>query len=82
MHETSSVYMVPRVNAPLPPLNALRAFEAAARLLSFIRAAHELHVTQTAVSHQMRVLRGPPGRAPVPSPPPEVGFLVATGVAF
>jgi hypothetical protein len=50
------MFMVPRVNAPLPPLNALRAFEAAARLLSFTRAAHELHVTQTAVSHQMRVL--------------------------
>jgi LysR family glycine cleavage system transcriptional activator len=40
----------------LPPLNALRAFEAAARLLSFTRAAQELHVTQTAVSHQMRLL--------------------------
>jgi LysR family glycine cleavage system transcriptional activator len=40
----------------LPPLNALRAFEAAARQLSFTRAAQELHVTQTAVSHQMRVL--------------------------
>jgi DNA-binding transcriptional LysR family regulator len=50
------MYMVPTVNAPLPPLNALRAFEAAARLLSFTRAAHELHVTQTAVGHQMRVL--------------------------
>jgi LysR family transcriptional regulator, glycine cleavage system transcriptional activator len=40
----------------LPPLNALRAFEAAARLLSFTRAAQELHVTQTAISHQMRNL--------------------------
>src|SRR5437762_13757311 len=42
----------------LPPLNALRSFEAAARQLSFTRAAQELHVTQTAVSHQMRVLEG------------------------
>jgi LysR family transcriptional regulator, glycine cleavage system transcriptional activator len=42
--------------APLPPLNALRAFAAAARLLSFTRAAAELHVTQTAISHQMRLL--------------------------
>jgi LysR family glycine cleavage system transcriptional activator len=42
--------------ALLPPLNALRAFEAAARLLSSTRAAQELHVTQTAVSHQMRKL--------------------------
>jgi DNA-binding transcriptional LysR family regulator len=41
---------------PLPPLNALRTFSAAARHLSFTRAAHELHVTQTAVSHQIRIL--------------------------
>jgi DNA-binding transcriptional LysR family regulator len=41
---------------PLPPLNALRAFEAAARHLSFTRAAKELHVTQTAISHQVKVL--------------------------
>lgn len=41
---------------PLPPLNALRAFVAAARHASFTRAARELHVTQTAVSHQMRTL--------------------------
>ncbi|MFQ5776138.1 MAG: transcriptional regulator GcvA, partial [Kiloniellaceae bacterium] len=40
----------------LPPLNALRAFEAAARHLSFTRAAEELHVTQAAVSHQIKAL--------------------------
>lgn len=40
----------------LPPLNALRAFEAAARHLSFTRAAAELHVTQAAVSHQIKGL--------------------------
>lgn len=40
----------------LPPLNALRAFEAAARQLSFTRAAAELNVTQTAISHQIRAL--------------------------
>ncbi len=40
----------------LPPLNALRAFEAAARHRSFTRAAEELNVTQTAVSHQIRTL--------------------------
>jgi LysR family transcriptional regulator, glycine cleavage system transcriptional activator len=40
----------------LPPLAALRAFEAAARHLSFTRAAGELHVTQTAISHQIRAL--------------------------
>lgn len=38
------------------PLNALRAFEAAARHLSFTRAADELNVTQTAVSAQVRQL--------------------------
>ncbi len=41
---------------PLPPLGALRAFEAAARLGSVTKAAEELCVTQTAVSHQVRVL--------------------------
>jgi LysR family glycine cleavage system transcriptional activator len=40
----------------LPPLHTLRVFEAAARLLSFTRAAEELHVTQAAVSHQIRAL--------------------------
>jgi LysR family transcriptional regulator of beta-lactamase len=38
------------------PLNALRAFEAAARHLSFTRAARELCVTQGAVSHQVAQL--------------------------
>lgn len=38
------------------PLNALRAFEASARHLSFTRAADELHVTQTAVSAQVKNL--------------------------
>ncbi len=40
----------------LPSLNGLRAFEAAARQLSFTRAADELGVTQSAVSHQIRAL--------------------------
>lgn len=40
----------------LPPLGALRAFEAAARHLSFTRAAAELCVTQAAISHQIRQL--------------------------
>jgi LysR family glycine cleavage system transcriptional activator len=40
----------------LPPLTELRAFEAAARQLSFKRAAAELGVTPTAVSHQIKLL--------------------------
>jgi LysR family glycine cleavage system transcriptional activator len=40
----------------LPPLNSLRAFEAAARSESFTRAAEELCVTQGAVSHQVKSL--------------------------
>jgi LysR family glycine cleavage system transcriptional activator len=40
----------------LPPLNALRAFEAAARHLSFKDAGEELSVTPTAISHQIRGL--------------------------
>lgn len=41
---------------PMPPLNALRAFEAAARHSSMARAAEELHVTPGALSHQIRGL--------------------------
>jgi len=41
---------------PLPPLNALKAFEAAARHLSLTKAAEELHVTPAALSHQVRGL--------------------------
>jgi LysR family glycine cleavage system transcriptional activator len=40
----------------LPPLNALRVFEAAARHLSFKEAANELSITQAAVSHQIKSL--------------------------
>ena len=44
------------MNARLPSLNGLRAFEAAARHLSFTQAAAELNVTQTAISHQIKRL--------------------------
>src|SRR5215469_12184011 len=40
----------------LPPLNALRCFEVAARHLSFTKAALELNVTHSAVSHQIKTL--------------------------
>ena len=42
----------------LPPLNSLKSFEAAGRLLSFTHAAEELNVTQAAVSHQVKVIEG------------------------
>lgn len=40
----------------IPPLNALKSFEAAARHLSFTKASDELFVTQAAVSHQIKAL--------------------------
>ena len=45
-----------RSNGHLPPLSALRAFEAAARLQSFSKAADELNVTPAAISHQIHAL--------------------------
>lgn len=42
--------------ARLPSLNGLKAFECAARHMSFTKAAEELNVTQTAISHQIRRL--------------------------
>jgi LysR family glycine cleavage system transcriptional activator len=47
---------LPAMLRRLPPLNALKAFEAAARSESFTRAAEELNVTQGAVSHQVKAL--------------------------
>jgi LysR family transcriptional regulator, glycine cleavage system transcriptional activator len=44
------------INGHLPPLAALRAFEAAARLMSFSKAASELNVTPAAISHQIHAL--------------------------
>jgi LysR family glycine cleavage system transcriptional activator len=44
------------MNGRLPPLSALRAFEAAARLKSFSKAADELNVTPAAISHQIHAL--------------------------
>ncbi|MGM3031576.1 LysR family transcriptional regulator, partial [Bacillus cereus group sp. BC34] len=46
---------IPRMSH-LPPLSALRAFEAAVRLGGFARAAAELNVSTSAVSHQIRAL--------------------------
>jgi LysR family transcriptional regulator, glycine cleavage system transcriptional activator len=55
--------MVKPFTERLPPLNALRAFEAVARHLSLTRAAAELHVTPAAISHQIRLLEELTGRA-------------------
>jgi LysR family transcriptional regulator, glycine cleavage system transcriptional activator len=49
--------------ARLPPLVELRAFDATARHLSFKKAAAELGVTPTAISHQIRLLERYCGRA-------------------
>lgn len=46
----------------LPPLNCLRAFEAAARLASITRASHELSLTQSAVSRQIQRLEADLGQ--------------------
>ena len=54
----------------LPPLNALRAFEAVARHKSFTRAAGELNVSQSAVSHQVR-----PWHLPSPFSSPFLGSI-------
>ena len=50
-------------DSSLPPLNWLRAFEAAARTLSFTAAAQELNMTQPAVSQQVKALENHLGRA-------------------
>lgn len=44
------------MNQPLPALNAIRIFEAAARLQNFTEAANEIHITQSAVSKQIKLL--------------------------
>jgi len=59
MNEIISPVRRPR---SLPPLLSLRAFEAAAAHLSFQRAAHELSVTPSAISHQVRALEDTLGR--------------------
>src|SRR5262249_43445209 len=64
----------------LPPLKALRAFEAAARHMSFKAAADELALTPTAISHQIHLIETELGRPPFPrhaplTPPPSGAAL-------
>jgi len=65
----------------LPPLNWLRAFEAAARHLSFTGAAGELNMTQSAVSQQIKALEGFLGR-PLFHRRPRVLELTETGITY
>ena len=48
--------LIPGAQERVPPFGALRAFESAARQLSFKKAAEELHVTPSAISQQVRML--------------------------
>ncbi len=73
----------------LPPLNPLRAFEAAARRGSVAAAADELHVTASAVSHQIRILESTLGialfvrsKARVKLTPEGEGLLKPVSAAF
>ena len=60
--DTNSSFPLAVPDTPLPPLNWLRAFEVAARHLSFTQAAVELNVTQSAVSQHVRSLEAYLGR--------------------
>jgi len=62
---------------PLPPLAAIRAFEAAARLLSFTRAGEELGMTQAAVSYQIKLLEARLGEPLFVRRPREVALTEA-----
>lgn len=65
----------------LPPLNWLRAFEAAARTLSFTGAAAELNITQSAVSQQIKALEGHLGQ-PLFHRRPRALELTRTGLMY
>ena len=65
----------------IPPLAALRAFEAVARHLNFTRAAEELGMTQAAVSYQIRLLEDRMG-APLFLRKPREVVLTETGALF
>ncbi|MCF6299623.1 MAG: transcriptional regulator GcvA [Proteobacteria bacterium] len=56
MRNTKSLITMVAKYKNIPPLRAIKAFEASARHLSFTKAADELHVTQAAISHQIKNL--------------------------
>jgi len=66
----------------LPPLKALRAFEAAARHMSFKAAADELALTPTAISHQIRLIETALGRALLLRRPRPLAFTSAGAALF
>jgi LysR family glycine cleavage system transcriptional activator len=66
----------------MPPLTALRAFEAAARHMSFKEAAAELGVTPTAISHQIRELEDACGAALFRRRPRPLALTEAGGRLF
>lgn len=70
-----------QMKSTLPPLNWLRAFEAAARHLSFTGAASELHMTQSAVSQQIKSLEGHLG-TPLFYRRPRALELTSTGLMY
>ena len=72
----------PSKSLPLPPMNAVRAFEAAARRCSFKEAAAELGVTQGAVSRQIRLLEDWLGRPSLFRRLSHGVALTAEGTAF
>lgn len=63
MHSSAPVRVSTAALSALPSLHALQVFDAAAGRLSFTLAARDLHVTQTAVSHQIRALESELGVA-------------------
>ncbi|MGB7244709.1 MAG: LysR substrate-binding domain-containing protein [Sulfitobacter sp.] len=69
------------MRSPLPPLNWLRSFEAAARHLSFTGAARDLNMTQSAVSQQIKSLEGHLGR-PLFHRRPRALELTQTGLSY
>jgi LysR family glycine cleavage system transcriptional activator len=66
----------------VPPLNALKAFEAVARHESVTRASAELHVTQSAVSHQIKALENALGVKLFERMRPQLGLTEAGGLYF
>ena len=68
------------MDRPQLPLNALRAFEAAARHLSFTRAGMELCVSQGAVSHQVKALEAAESSSKLALEATQLGYKVGVRV--